>query len=334
MKYSNIEKKYNQLCFVTTQSGSIFYLKPIINFLKKKKIPFLIYSNKKTKKTWKSNNIHSKLISTNEIKQFKKFKVLIMSSVVNSDIEKKIILNKHKENYIIQFIDHCVLLKERFIYKKKIILPNEIWALDILSKNKIYNFSKKFTKIYNMGHPGIEILLKKSLNTKKNIVSSKKKKILVVLQPLRKIKKLFKQDEFDMIKFCEQFKKKFKNNYIFKYALHPDHKRNDFRKFKDIISIKEQNKILKFDYLISFFSSLLHLGYYLNIPSASLVLKSHKIPFIFPGKNRIKIINNEKSLINFFKTSKSKFNTNNEIKNSFQKTTARIEKLYYSKILA
>lgn len=331
MKYYNTEKKYNRICFVTTQSGSIFYLKPLIEFLKKKKIPFSIFSNQKTKKTWKLNNIKSELISSLKIEKFKRFKLLIMSSVVKSDIEKKIILNNKKKNYIIQFVDHCVLLKDRFLYRGKIVLPDEIWALDNISGNELKILSKKKSKIYNMGHPGIEKIFKEKKAIKKNFFL-RKKRVLVALQPLRNIKNFFKQDEFEMIKFCEDFKKKLNLNFIIKYALHPDHKKKDFKNFKNIILLQNQKNILKFDYLISFFSSLLHLGYFLNIPCASLILKNQKINLIFPGKSRIKVIKNEKNFVDFLKSSKPKFKINNNIKNSFLKITQRIEKLYHSKV--
>ena len=65
----------------------------------------------------------------------KKVDFVITSSSWQSDLEKETIyLAKQLDKYVITMLDHWTNYRERFIYKKNLILPNEIWVLDECSK--------------------------------------------------------------------------------------------------------------------------------------------------------------------------------------------------------
>ena len=53
------------------------------------------------------------------------------------------LLAKNKNKKLIAYLDHWVNYRERFIYKKKIIQPNEIWVSDHFALNAAKKIFKK-----------------------------------------------------------------------------------------------------------------------------------------------------------------------------------------------
>ena len=131
-------------------------------------------------------------------------------------------INYGKKNNIktISFLDHYVNYNSRFIYKKKLILPDEIWTFDkfsfLIAKNlykiiKIKNvnnfyltFIKKNFKIYQ-----------KKFFKKKNYLN-----ILFVSEPSVVNGNLNKQLTFNIFNFLNKYNKKIK--LIFRF--HPSEK--------------------------------------------------------------------------------------------------------------
>ena len=96
-----------KLCFVINQYGSLFYLLPIFNQLKKKKVNFKIYSDLLLqKKSFKEK------ISVVSLREISKYKVIITDAVKGNFTCQKI--TNLKKNYIIQFLDGWSYIKERF----------------------------------------------------------------------------------------------------------------------------------------------------------------------------------------------------------------------------
>ena len=305
-------KEKTNLCFLSNGMGSVFYLYPLIMILKKKKINFHIFCDNNTKRFWTKKKIKTQNINNKNYQKLLKYKIIISSAVIGNDIEKKIILQKTNQ-YIIQFIDGWSFIKKRFKYKNSNVCPNEIWCNDNLVKREIKKISKH-SKIITTGHPGFERVLKK-----KPKKQNRKKKILVVLQPLKQINN-FSFTEHDMIEFFS--KEFFKKNYNLDFAMHPDHKSFDFYKYKNVIKLNSESQILKYDYVISYFSTLILLSLSCGIRSSVFSLKKEKFQFKVFKKFGLEFSNNLSDIKNFLLNKLSK--NNNELKKIHFLSTKRI----------
>jgi hypothetical protein len=305
-------KEETNLCFLSNGMGSVFYLYPLITYLKKKKINHHVFCDRNTKKFWTKKNIKTQNINNQNYRWLLKYKIIISSAVIGNDIEKKIILQKTNQ-YIIQFIDGWSFIEKRFKYKKSNVFPNEIWCNDNLVKGEIKKLSEH-SKIITTGHPGFEQVLK--IKSKKR---NKKKKILVVLQPLKKIDQ-FSFNEHDMIKFFS--KKFFKKNYNLDFAMHPDHKNFNFHKYQNVIKLNSESQILKYDYVISYFSTLLLLSLCCGIRSSVFSLNKKKFQFKNFKKFGLEFSNNLDDIKNFLFS--RLYKNNNKLKKIHFFSTKRI----------
>lgn len=271
MKLLNIKKNLSNICFVLTQPGSIFYLESIILKIDSPNI----FVEKKLAKLCRGK-FKYKTINKKNLNLILRFKVVITNLTQYDFFEKEILRLKHKDLYLIQFLDNWNFVEERLYYSlKNKKFPNEIWALDNFTKLQIQNVAKdKNIKIKYFSHPGIANIQKKR---KKLIQNRKFKNVLIVLQPLntlylnnKHIK--FNFDQKDILNFFSKFIS-FNKDFKFKFALHPLMKNIKNYKLK-FIRLKNMSEILNYDFVIGFFSTILSTSIKLGIPSGILRLNN------------------------------------------------------------
>ena len=120
-----------------------------------------------------------KIISKSQA--IKKSDWVLCSTGIFSDFEKDgIILAKKNRKKVIAVIDHWIDYKSRFLKKKKLFLPNEIWVTDDYAL-KIIKKEKFKTKILLKKNPYFEEFKEKiKLFNKKKKVQAKSKNIIFI----------------------------------------------------------------------------------------------------------------------------------------------------------
>ena len=186
---------------VSHDSGGAELISCFINYTNKKK-NFYYCLHGPAKKIFEKNIGNFKNISFDKIKNTK-FKRIITGTSWESDIENKAILyGKKNKIKTITYLDHWNNYKERFKYKEKLILPDEIFVTD---RYALQIAKKKFLKS--------KITLKqnfyklKLLKELKNKSKSKNKRLLYLTEPIIDYAKkqygkgsYFGYDEFTLIK--------------------------------------------------------------------------------------------------------------------------------------
>ena len=253
-----------KICFVLNQYGSLFYLLPIFELLKQKKIKFVIFSNLNLgdKKNFKEN------INKISIKKISSFEIIVTDAVKANTICKKI--TNLKNNYVIQFLDSWAYIKERFFYGNKKSFGNEIWTLDNFSAKKIKLVTKGKSKILKMGHPGYEEFLFKN-----KVIKKRKRKILIVLQNFKELN--FNYSQYSTIDYFEKVFSKLDVKYNYFYLLHPGTKKKNYKKVMNIISFKKDSDITKFTHIMGHYSTLIILPFIMKIKTAIIYNDKNKI---------------------------------------------------------
>ena len=320
MKLFNIKKNLNNICFVLTQPGSIFYLEPLLNKIKSKSI----FVEKKISHLCNGKFSYN-LINKKNLSEVLKYNVIITNLTQYDYFEKEILRLKKKDNYLIQFLDNWNFVKERLYYsnlKKK--FPNEIWSLDKLTNYEIKKSCKnKQVKFKYFSHPGISNIQK----YKKNDLNEIKKKVLIILQPLNTLflnnKHIqFNFDQNDIFDVCEKVKKKNKS-FNFTFALHPLMKSIVKPKLK-FIRLKDTSEILHYTHIIGFFSTILSTSMKLSIPSGIFRLNNEKY-YLNKNMKNVFFIKNELDLEKFLNKKFRKINK--KINYSDNKILSRISEL-------
>ena len=108
--------------------GAIKYLSNLNRFLKNK--VWVLESKKNLPK----KNIS--YLSLKSVKKLKKVKLIITGSALGQSIDKKLIsLGRKRKIFTISIIEHWTNYHSRFVYKKKLFLPNLIFVNDSISYN-------------------------------------------------------------------------------------------------------------------------------------------------------------------------------------------------------
>ena len=208
-------------------------------YLKNKKIKFDCYASgaalkilpkifprKKIRKV-----IDSKITNNN---------ILVTTTSLNNHFEfkAKLACIKKKIN-IISVLDHWINYKSRFIYKRKMYLPNQIWVFDKYAKKlSKKNFSKKqILKKDNFYLKFVSRKIKKKNNNKN---------ILYICEGNRKIKNLNNFEKHNLSKILNKFQIKFKNKYKLIIKLHPSSKSK-----KNYEKIMNNFKYINYEILIN-----------------------------------------------------------------------------------
>lgn len=132
--------KKNKVSIVSHDAGGAYLA---LNYLKHKNINFKTYAKGPALKIFKQN--------------IKNLQIAKLNQVINSDViitttgatnfEKEMIKKSLKKGiYTISIIDHWVNYINRFTYKDKIFLPNEIWVVDIYA----FKMAKELFKNYKV----------------------------------------------------------------------------------------------------------------------------------------------------------------------------------------
>jgi hypothetical protein len=192
-----------------------FYLRPAAKKVFKKYIPKIT-----------PNVSLEKLIKNSDIT------VTGTSTINNIENRARSLAIKNKKK-VIAVMDHWVLYKESLIYRKKLVLPDEIWV----TNNYAYIKSKKeFEKV--------KILKKKNFleQSIKKIKKNKKKtnNYLYILEPINNSIEFIALKKFFL--FLTKLNSKKKLKIIFK--LHPREKKEKYKKYLNLFK-KYNYKIVK-----------------------------------------------------------------------------------------
>ena len=269
-------KKYKKIAIISHDAGGAEILSSLCTSIKQKKKYYLKGpAKKKFKKNLKKNILNfkkKKLISWSDL--------IITSTSVNSDLEKRFIncaLLNNKN--VISILDHWVKYYERFFFKKKLLKPTQIWAVD---KEAQALAKKVFSrKIYLVKNPYLNNLEKKKYFRKKN----------------KFVNFLFASDNIDGknktshdIKVFEKFLKKFKKIKTSKpkklfFKTHPSEKTNKYENlFKKldfkIFKCKKKFDIREFDFVAGHQSMMLVVGKNFGLKTINIKVKKSEKNFL------------------------------------------------------
>jgi hypothetical protein len=220
--------------------GAIKYLSNLNRFLKNK--VWVLESKKNLPK----KNIP--YLSLKSAKKLKKVKLIITGSALGQSIDKKLIsLGRKRKIFTISIIEHWTNYHSRFVYKKKLFLPNLIFVNDSISYNDAIKAGIPKKKLLVMGNIHFENLsksnLKKKLSPWAQKIKNKNKKIIFflseeILKDQKYLAKEYKTDEFQTIKNIIMAMSK---DDILVIKCHPEEKVKKFRHFaKKNIIIKKK----------------------------------------------------------------------------------------------
>lgn len=240
---------------VSHDSGGAELISSWIRFNKNKK-EFFYCIQGPAKKIFKKNIGNLKNLSFEKIKKLKINKIITGTSWESNIENRAIILGRKRKVYTISCLDHWNNYQERFNYKKKMILPNEIWVTDKYAyKLAIKNFKDtKVTQKKNYYEINLSKNLKKKKIKKKSII-----KILYLTEPIfEHAKKQFNDgmyygyEEFFLLeRFFKNLKKITNKKVLITLRNHPSEKKdkylNSIKKYKNFFDIKISAKINLFD---------------------------------------------------------------------------------------
>jgi len=240
---------------VSHDSGGAELISSWIKFNKNKK-KFFFCVQGPAKKIFKKNIGIFKNLSFEKIKKIKINKIITGTSW-ESDLENRaIIFGKNRDIHTISCLDHWNNYKERFYYKKKMILPREIHVVDEYAY-KLARKKFKDTKIIKKkNYYEINLLkkLKKKITKKESITT-----ILYLTEPIfEHAKKQFNNgmhygyEEFFLLeRFFKNLKKFTKKKSVIFLRNHPSEKKNKYlnfiKKYTKFFNIKISNKVNLFE---------------------------------------------------------------------------------------
>ena len=134
-----------KVAIISSDSGGAEILS---SFVKKYKSNYRFTLSGPAKKIFKKK--YKKIRNLNLIKNINFADIVITGTGLGTNLELNAILkSKKKKKKVFSFIDHWVNYKKRFLLKKKLILPDEIWVGDIYAKNKAMKIFRNVRLIPN-----------------------------------------------------------------------------------------------------------------------------------------------------------------------------------------
>ena len=232
----------------------------IINhWIKKKNDHFFFYLKGPAKKILKKKNIKKKELYSI------KFDEIITGTSTYHELEKyvrKIAIDR--KIYSTTFLDHYVNYHRRFLYKKKLVLPNQIYTFD---KYSTYLAKKTFKKLkikQQFNYFERDILKK----IKKKKYNKKITNILFISEIFLNNKRLGKMVNFKFRQFLKILRER-GIHFKLKYRKHPSQKLKETKKIIKYLSAQEDKN---FDIIKSLNWSDIVIGYgsyYLMIANKS-----------------------------------------------------------------
>lgn len=275
--------------------------------------------------------------------------IFVLGSQINT--KKTALLIEELSNYKIRtffLFDHWANYESHFhLSDNKYCFPSNILVMDKFVKKRLIEIGANSSKIYIVGHPGIEHEIKKVLsissNTKHKIreilcISPKNKIVLLALEPLSNDfpSKFINYDEYSITVLLAKTINKLKSrNFKLLIRLHPRQSRLDFekflikKKFKNVIlepkEISLSQSIAISDIIIGITSVFLIKSLILGKPTFSLQLNDIDSSEYIPYFEKIKIDTPTKIESIFLGKSSIISNENNfPIKGSYNKVWKRL----------
>lgn len=217
-------KKYKRKLIISKDAGAA---NMIFHYFKDIKDTYYCYLKNPAKKIFK----HKNFIKIKNIKNLNTYDLVITGTSVKNKFElENIRLAKKLGIHTVTFLDHWTNYQKRFVYKKKIILPNDLIVFDKTS----HTLSKRIFKKHILKK---NLILKRVNNNYLQTVKSKKKNDLLILSSnYDLLKKKNINDAKILLNFFKKnylfFKKKKICNYFLK-----NHPSENKRKFVPLIKI-------------------------------------------------------------------------------------------------
>ena len=134
-----------KVAIISSDSGGAEILS---SFVKKYKSNYKFTLSGPAKKIFEKK--YKKIKNLNLIENINFADLVITGTGLETKLELNAILkSKKKKKKVFSFIDHWVNYRKRFLWKKKLILPDEIWVGDIYAKNKALKIFKNVRLIPN-----------------------------------------------------------------------------------------------------------------------------------------------------------------------------------------
>jgi len=212
------------------------------HFVKKNKNKYNYILTGPAKRIFKKNI--GKYIPTTLKKTLNQSKLFICGTGWQSNLEKKaIVFAKLNQIKVVSFLDHWGNYKKRFVYKKKVILPDEIWVGDKDAYKKAKNIFSRTPIVLKKNY--YFIFLKKKIQYLKKKVISNKLNILYLSEPITGVKKRLnlkiKYNEYQAFSLLLNNIHKISNNMRLKIRFHPSEKKSKY----DYLIKKANFNILK-----------------------------------------------------------------------------------------
>ena len=121
----------------------------------------------------------------------RRFRYTYSGTAWSSDLEiHSTKLAKEKSIYTISVLDHWVSYEERFFYKNKLILPDEIWVSDKVAKEIASSLfpTVKISQLPNFWMDDLKVKVKNLANKFKKYDDNSEINILYLLEPIRESK--------------------------------------------------------------------------------------------------------------------------------------------------
>jgi hypothetical protein len=220
----------------SSDTGAIKYLSNLGRFLKNK---VWVFENKK-----KLLIKNIQFLSLKKVKKIKKIKLIITGSALGNSIDKKLIsLGRRRKIFTISIIEHWTNYYARFVYKKKIFLPDLIFVNDLIAYKDAIKSGIPKKKLFVMGNIHFENLsksiLKKNLSSWAQKIKKKNKKIIFFIseQILKDKIYLFNEYNSDEFQTLKNIIAAMSEDDILVIKCHPQEKVKKFKQFakKNII---------------------------------------------------------------------------------------------------
>ncbi len=155
-------------------------------------------------------------------------------------------LAKEKSIYTISVLDHWVSYKERFFYKDKLILPDEIWVSDKVAKEIASSLfpTVKISQLPNFWMDDLKVKVRDFSNEFEKYDNNSELNLLYLLEPIRESKqwetKKNELSEFDALRYFFDnlnslknfnFNSKYEKKLNLRFRLHPSEKKEKYNSF-------------------------------------------------------------------------------------------------------
>jgi len=291
------------ILFISGQYAGAQYIHPILKkWEAEKAFKWNLVATGASRKYWNEVKIEFKEIrncSANKVADYIDFvkpKLIVTSASGNIKLEHLFILEAKKKSIpSASFIDIWTNYLSRFNYKKELVFPDHILAIDNRCKKEMIKDGVPQNLIKIIGQPYLESITKKIPPLGQNL--------LLVGQPIKKyFGKTFGYDEKDFKKICLKAIRK-TNNYNFLYTMHPEEVFYEVEENFRVPYIKGRGyiDIVNSHTVLGIFSMQMIIGYLWGRKVATIQPKSLKVdPSPLSRWGLVPILKNVDEVVEFF----------------------------------